>query len=65
MPVFRYRTRDLTRVISGVCPCGRTHRRIDRIRDAVLVAPKIKFVESGSLPQTEGKAVRVKDLSEK
>jgi phenylacetate-CoA ligase len=31
MPVLRYRTRDLTRFIPGPCPCGRTHRRIDRI----------------------------------
>jgi phenylacetate-CoA ligase len=137
MPVIRYRTRDLTRIIPGDCPCGRTHRRIDRvkgrtddmfiikgcnifpmqiekillktpevgynylitldtvdnsdemlvevelkdlftddysrlenlakrlrheIRDEVLVAPRIKLVESGSLPQSEGKAVRVKDL---
>ena len=137
MPIFRYRTRDLTRIIPGDCPCGRTHRRIDRmkgrtddmfiikgvnifpmqiekillqtpevgnnylvtlntinhsdemmievelkdlftddygrlenltktltrhIRDEVLVAPKIKLVESGSLPQSEGKAVRVRDL---
>ena len=31
MPVIRYRTRDLTRILPGPCPCGRTHRRIDRI----------------------------------
>ena len=31
-PLLRYRTRDLTRIIPGPCPCGRTHRRIDRIR---------------------------------
>ena len=137
MPIIRYRTRDLTRIIPGDCPCGRTHRRIDRvkgrtddmfiikgcnifpmqiekillqtpevgnnylitldtinssdemqievelkdlftddygrlenlakslhrrIRDEVLVGPKIKLVGSGSLPQSEGKAVRVKDL---
>lgn len=31
MPVLRYRTRDLTRLLPGDCPCGRTHRRIDRI----------------------------------
>jgi phenylacetate-CoA ligase len=137
MPLLRYRTRDLTRILPGDCPCGRTHRRIDRvkgrtddmfiikgcnifpmqiekillqtpevgnnylitldthnnademlvevelrdlftddysrlenltkklcreIRDEVLVAPKIKLVESGSLPQSEGKSVRVKDL---
>jgi len=31
MPILRYRTRDLTRFLPGKCPCGRTHRRIDRI----------------------------------
>jgi phenylacetate-CoA ligase len=31
MPLIRYRTRDITRFIPGHCPCGRTHRRIDRI----------------------------------
>jgi phenylacetate-CoA ligase len=30
MPLIRYRTRDLTRVITGPCECGRTHRRIAR-----------------------------------
>jgi len=32
MPILRYRTKDLTRIIPGPCPCGRTHRRIDRIK---------------------------------
>jgi len=32
MPMIRYRTRDLTRILPGPCPCGRTHRRIDRIK---------------------------------
>ena len=32
MPLIRYRTRDLTRIIPGVCSCGRTHRRMDRIK---------------------------------
>ena len=31
MPVIRFRTRDLTRFLHGACPCGRTHRRIERI----------------------------------
>jgi len=31
MPIIRYRTRDLTRIIPGACSCGRTHRRISRI----------------------------------
>ena len=30
-PMIRYRTHDLTRIISEPCPCGRTIRRIDRI----------------------------------
>ncbi|MBF0386101.1 MAG: phenylacetate--CoA ligase, partial [Candidatus Omnitrophica bacterium] len=30
-PLIRYRTRDLTMIIPGTCPCGRTHRRISRI----------------------------------
>jgi phenylacetate-CoA ligase len=31
MPLLRYRTRDLTSLVPGTCPCGRTHRRIRRI----------------------------------
>ncbi len=31
MPLIRYRTRDLTRIIPEPCRCGRTHRRIARI----------------------------------
>ncbi|MBE6392197.1 MAG: phenylacetate--CoA ligase [Lentisphaerae bacterium] len=31
MPMIRYRTRDLTRIITEKCACGRTMRRIDRI----------------------------------
>lgn len=137
MPLIRYRTRDLTRFLPESCPCGRTHRRLDRIsgrsddmfivkgcnvfpmqiegvlmkipevgtdylitletikdndelivevevkrewfsgdldkldrltreinrriRDEVLVSPIIKLVEPSSLPQSEGKAVRVID----
>lgn len=30
-PIIRYRTKDLTKVIPGVCSCGRTSRRIERI----------------------------------
>ncbi len=32
MPILRYRTRDLTRIVPGTCACGRTHRRIERIK---------------------------------
>jgi phenylacetate-CoA ligase len=31
IPVVRYRTRDLSRIIPGACACGRTLRRIQRI----------------------------------
>ncbi len=137
MPLFRYRTRDLTRFLPGECPCGRTHRRISRfqgrsddmmivkgvnifpvqiekilmgfkelgmnylitietvgnndemmvevelgevriddfpklqaltkeitrqLKDEILLTPRVKLVENGTLPQSEGKAVRVKDL---
>jgi len=31
MPLIRYRTRDLTRILPGPCPCGRHHVRMDRI----------------------------------
>ena len=137
MPLLRYRTRDLTRILPGKCPCGRTHIRIDRIKgrsddmfiikgvnifpmqiekilvrfpqlgsnylitldtknnqdeiivevelsdlstdnyielqslakeithqlkDEILVTPKLILVQKGTLPQSEGKAVRVRDL---
>ncbi len=32
MPILRYRTRDLTRILPGTCACGRVHKRIDRIQ---------------------------------
>lgn len=31
VPVVRYRTRDITRIMPGECACGRTHKRIDRL----------------------------------
>jgi phenylacetate-CoA ligase len=137
MPLIRYRTRDLARILPGSCPCGRTHRRLSRIqgrsddmfivkgvniypiqveqvlmgfaevgnnyviqldrqgvtdrmtvkieaseallalgldrlkdltrriahalREEILVTPEVELVEPGSLPATEGKAVRVVD----
>lgn len=30
-PLVRYRTRDITRIVSEPCACRRTHRKIDRI----------------------------------
>ena len=32
MPIIRYRTRDLTCIFPEQCSCGRTHRRIQRIK---------------------------------
>ena len=140
MPLLRYRTRDLTRILPGECPCGRHHKRLDRmkgrsddmiilkgvnifpiqietvllqfkelgtdylitletldsndemtvevelsqmftddyarlqlltreitrrLKDEILVTPRVKLVPKGALPQQEGKAVRVKDLRKK
>ena len=31
MPLLRYRTRDITSIITKPCSCGRTHRRLNRI----------------------------------
>jgi len=31
MPLIRYRTRDITRLIPEPCPCGRTHIRMARV----------------------------------
>jgi phenylacetate-CoA ligase len=137
MPLLRYRTRDLTRILPGECPCGRHHVRLDRmkgrsddmiilkgvnifpiqietvlmqfkelttnylitletrdtndemiveveleklftddytrlqvltreitrlLKDEILVTPHVKLVPKGTLPQSEGKAVRVRDL---
>ncbi len=141
MPILRYRTRDLTRFLPGDCPCGRQHRRIDRIlgrsddmfilkgvniypmqieevimtfrevgknymiilendghadhmrvqveidekyfvedmrvlralqsniagrlRDEILVTPRVELLQAGSIATTEGKAVRVQDTRKK
>ena len=137
MPLLRYRTRDLTRILPGECPCGRHHKRLDRmqgrsddmiilkgvnifpiqiekilmqfkelgtdylitletmesndemtvevewgqeftddygymqkltreitrqLKDEILLTPRVRLVPRGSLPKTDGKAVRVKDL---
>ncbi|MFZ5425633.1 MAG: phenylacetate--CoA ligase family protein [Thermodesulfobacteriota bacterium] len=34
-PLIRFRTGDLTRFLPGPCPCGRTLRRMDRVRGRV------------------------------
>lgn len=32
MPILRYRTKDITRIIPGTCPCKRTMRRLDKFQ---------------------------------
>lgn len=44
-PVVRYRTRDITRIMPGECPCGCTHRRIDRIQGRTDDMLKIRGVQ--------------------
>jgi len=34
-PLIRFRTGDLTRFLPGPCPCGRTFRRMDRVKGRV------------------------------
>ncbi len=49
MPILRYRTRDLGRVLTGNCPCGRTHRRLDRIKgrsDDMLIVRGVNLYPS-------------------
>ena len=36
-----------------------------QLKDEILVTPKVKLVPRNSLPKSEGKAVRVKDLRKK
>ncbi len=37
-------------------------RLVDGLRDEILITPRVELVEPGSLPRSEGKAVRVDDL---
>lgn len=46
MPILRYRTRDITAILPEPCPCGRTHRRIQRIQgraDDMLIVRGVNF----------------------
>ena len=60
-PVLRFRTGDLTRFLSGQCPCGRTLRRIDRIMgrtDDMIIIRGLKIFPSqieAILYEIEGK----------
>lgn len=46
-PMIRYRTGDICRIRTGTCPCGRTFRKIGRIRgrcDEVVVIKGINII---------------------
>ncbi len=43
-PLIRYRTHDLSRIIPGTCPCGRSYPRIDVIKGRTDDMMKIKGV---------------------
>ncbi len=49
LPLVRYRTRDLTAILPDPCPCGRTTRRMARVKgrsDDMLVAMGVKVFPS-------------------
>ncbi len=60
IPLLRYRTRDITRIIKEPCKCGRTHRRIERIKgrtDDMLIIRGVNIFPSqieSLLMETEG-----------
>jgi phenylacetate-CoA ligase len=60
MPMIRYRTRDITMLITGQCACGRTMRRIGRIgrrSDDMLIIRGVNVFPSqveSALLQIEG-----------
>jgi phenylacetate-CoA ligase len=61
MPIIRYRTRDLTRIIPGACACGRTHRRIERIKgrtDDMLIVGGVNVFPS----QIESVLMRIPEV---
>ncbi len=62
MPLIRYRTRDLTSFLPGVCACGRTHPRIDRIMgrsDDMLIIRGVNVFPS----QIEEVLVQIEEVS--
>lgn len=48
-PMLRYRTHDITRIVTEYCPCGRTSRRIEKIRgrsDDMLIVRGVNLFPS-------------------
>jgi len=62
LPMVRYRTRDITRVSTGTCACGRTHLRLQRIAgrsDDMLIIRGVNLYPS----QVEAVLVGIEGLS--
>ena len=68
MPLVRYRTRDLAKVIPEECSCGRSHRRLSRIRgraDDMLILKGVNIFPMQvervlmALPETGGNYIIV------
>lgn len=61
MPVLRYRTKDITRIIPGECPCGRTLRRLDKFQgrtDDMLIIRGVNVFPS----QIEGVLMEIPEV---
>ncbi|MCC8999992.1 MAG: AMP-binding protein, partial [Candidatus Contendobacter sp.] len=61
-PLLRYRTRDLSHLVSGHCPCGRSHRRLARIKgrsDDMLIINGVNLFPS----QIEEVLMKVPEVS--
>ncbi|MFR4144180.1 MAG: phenylacetate--CoA ligase family protein [[Clostridium] leptum] len=55
-PLIRYRTHDLTRLLKGDCPCGRSYPRIDTLIGRTDDMIKVKGVNifPGQIDGTKG-----------
>ena len=61
-PLLRYRTRDLSSLVGGHCPCGRSHRRLARIKgrsDDMLIINGVNLFPS----QIEEVLMKVPEVS--
>jgi phenylacetate-CoA ligase len=61
-PLIRYRTRDITRFLSGPCPCGRKNRRIEKVTgrsDDMIIVRGVNLFPS----QIEDLLMRVEGVS--
>ena len=51
MPMLRYRTRDITRLLADKCPCGRTSLRMEKCKgrtDDMLIIRGVNLFPSQS-----------------